>query len=113
MQSVTIWFGNEAKRVVGGDADSGTKSQTKGRKNKPGKQWNKRLVAVVVHSDRFNEIYQQQIQEYSGEGQANLRTYASSVTTLMAELTAEEVEECQELAEVWNKEPVPKKVQQK
>jgi hypothetical protein len=31
----------------------------------------------------------------------------------MAELTAEEVEECQELAEVWNKEPVPKKVQQK
>jgi hypothetical protein len=57
---------------------------------------------VVVHSDRFNEIYQQQIREYSREGQAKLRTYTSSITTLMAELTAEEVEECQELAEVWN-----------
>ena len=85
----------------------------KGHQNKPGKQWNKRLVAVVIHSKRFNEIYQQQIQEYTGEGQANLRTYASSITALMAEQSAEKVEECQELTELWNKEPVPKKVQQK
>lgn len=67
----------------------------------------------MIHSECFNEIYQQQIQEYTGEGQANLRTYASSVTALMAELSAEEVEECRELTELWNKEPVPKKVQQK
>jgi hypothetical protein len=84
----------------------------KGRKNKPRKQWNKRLVATELHSVRFNEIYQQQMQEYTGD-QANLRTYSSSVTTLMEELSKEEREECQELAEVWNKAPVPKKIQQK
>lgn len=52
------------------------------------------------------------MQEYTGD-QANLRTYSSSVTTLMEELSKEEREECQELAEVWNKAPVPKKIQQK
>lgn len=79
----------------------------------PGKQWNKRLVAAEIHSERFQKIYHQKMKEYTGEGQANLRTYSGAVTALLDELTEEELEECQELADLWNREAVPKAVQQK
>jgi hypothetical protein len=79
----------------------------------PGKQWNKRLVAAEIHSERFQKIYHQKMKEYTGEGQANLRTYSGAVTALLDELMEEELEECQELADLWNREAVPKAVQQK
>jgi len=58
VQSVGIWFANEAKKVVG-DPESTTQSLGKARINKPGKQWNKRLVAAELHAKRLSEIYQQ------------------------------------------------------
>jgi hypothetical protein len=113
LQSVGIWFGNEAKRVLGVAGEPITKAQTNGRKNKPGKKWNKRLVAPELHSERFHDIYREHIRDYAGDGQANLRTYASAVTMLMQELSEEELQDCQDTADLWNKEPVPKKIQQK
>lgn len=112
VQSVGIWFANEAKKVVG-DPESTTQSLGKARINKPGKQWNKRLVAAELHAKRLSEIYQQLIQEYTGDGQATLRTYSSALSTLIGELTMDDLAECQETAEMWNREPPPKEVQQK
>lgn len=86
---------------------------TKGRTDTPGKRWNKRLVAAEIHSERFQVIYSQKMKEYTGEGQAYLRTYSGAVTALLDELTEEELEECEELADLWNKEAVPKAIQQK
>ena len=75
--------------------------------------WNKRLVAAEVHSQRLNEIYQEKMRNYTGEGPANLRTYSSALSDLMKELSPEELADCQEIADSWNKEPAPKDVQQK
>jgi hypothetical protein len=113
LQSVGVWFGNEAKRVLGDVAEPVTRSHGNSRKNKPGKQWNKRLVAAELHGKRLDEIYQKHRQEYTGDGQANLRTYSSALSALMEELSEEEVAECQELAVSWNTEPAPKEVQRK
>ena len=113
LQSVGVWFGNEAKRVLGVAGEPVAKAHTNGRKDKPGKKWNKRLVARELHSERFHEIYRAHIQEYTGDGQANLRTFASALTMLMGELSEEELQECQDTADLWNKVPVPKKIQQK
>lgn len=109
-QSIRNWFLNEAKRIVG---ETGQQSEGRGRKNKPGKVWNKRLVAAELHKKRLATIYQNVMQEYTGNGIASLRTYATAVTKLMEELSDEELEECQEIAETWNKESPPKDIQQK
>ncbi len=113
LQSVATWFGNEAKRQVREPTEPTGKSMVKGRKKNPGKQWNKRLVAAHIHADRLNDIYQEMMREYSGEGQANLRTYSSAVSALIKELSEEELADCQETADSWNKEPAPKEIQQK
>jgi hypothetical protein len=65
VQSIGIWFANKAKEVVR-DPESTTQSLGKARINKPGIQWNKRLVAAELHAKWFSEIYQQLIQEYDG-----------------------------------------------
>ena len=72
LQSVGVWFGNEAKQVLGVAGEPVAKAHTNGQNDKPGKTWNKRLVAQELHSERFHEIYQAHIQEYTGDGQANL-----------------------------------------
>jgi hypothetical protein len=112
-QAVATWFGNEAKRVVGQGEQTAMKHEKKGRKTNPGKTWNKRLVAREIHRQRLNVIYQQKILEYDGDGQANLRTFSGALSELMKELSPEELADCEELAELWNKEPVPREVQQK
>jgi hypothetical protein len=112
-QCIATWFGNEARRVVGAEGDSANNSHTRGRTGNHAKQWNKRLVAAEIHSDRFNKIYRKKIQEYTGEGQANLRTYSISVTALLEELSDEELQECQGMADIWNKQAVPRTMQQK
>ena len=114
-QSIRTWFANEAKTAVGDTAQEATESEglPKAQKKKPGKVWNKRLVAAEVHKKRLGEIYQTGIQEYTGNGVASLRTYSAAVSTLMEELSAEELVECQEMADTWNKEPKPKDIQQK
>ena len=42
------------------------------QKNKPGKLWNKQLVAAEVHDKCFKEICQIHIQEYTRDGLAIL-----------------------------------------
>jgi hypothetical protein len=64
------------------------------RKNKPGKLWNKRLVAAEVHDKRLKEIRQIHVREYTGDGLASLQTYAGALTQLMGELSAEELVRC-------------------
>ena len=112
-QSITTWFGNEAKRVVGEGGQAATKPQKNGQKDNPGKRWNKRLVAGEIHRPRLNEIFREKMLEYAGDGQAHLRTYSAALSELMKELSPEELNDCEELAVLWNKEPVPKEVQQK
>jgi hypothetical protein len=112
-QRITTWFGNEAKRVAGEGGQAATKPDKNGRKNNPGKRWNKRLVAAEIHRPRLNEIHKEKMEEYAGDGQAHLRTYSTAVSELIKELSPEELADCEELAELWNKEPVPQDVQQK
>ena len=112
-QSITTWFGHEAKRVVGEGGQAATKPQKNGRKDNPGKRWNKRLVAGEIHRPRVQEIYREKVLEYAGDGQAQLRTYSAALSELIKELSPDELNDCEELAELWNKEPVPKEVQQK
>jgi hypothetical protein len=112
-QSITTWFGNEAKRVVREGGQAATKSQKNGRKDNSGKRWNKRLVAGEIYRPRVKEIYREKVLEYAGDGQAQLRTYSAALNELIKELSADELNDCEELAELWNKEPVPKEVQQK
>jgi hypothetical protein len=109
-QAIGTWFGNEA-RAVAGLATS--KSSGVGRKGISTKQWNYRTVAASLHSDRLKEIKDQLIAEYTGEGNAAMRTYATGVTTLMNQLSDEEVQQCREVAEEWNKKPPPPEVQRK
>ena len=113
LQSVGVWFGNEAKRILGVAGEPVAKAQTNSRKDKPRKKWNKRLVAKELYFERFHEIYRKHVQKYEGDGQANLRTVAFALTELTSELSEEELQECQDTADLWNKEPVPKKIQQK
>ena len=51
--------------------------------------------------------------EYTRDGLATLRTYASVLTALMEELSEEELAECQEMAVRWNMEPAPREIQRK
>lgn len=109
-----MWFGNESKRVVGNDSEEAINSRgNRSRKNKPGKLWNKRLVAAEVHDKRLKEIRQIHIREYTGDGLASLRTYAGALTELIGELSAEELVRCHQLADAWNKQPNPKDIQRK
>ena len=72
LQSVSTWFGNEAKRIVRNTSEPTRKSQGKAQKNKPGKLWNKRLVAAELHSKQLLKIHQRLTREYTREGQATL-----------------------------------------
>ena len=75
--------------------------------------WNRRLVAAELHGKRLNEIYRRLIREYTGDGLATLRTYAMAISALIEELSADELAECQEIADIWNRETPPKEIQQK
>jgi len=75
--------------------------------------WNRRLVAAELHGKRLNEIYRRLIWEYSGDGLATLWTYATALSALIEELSADELAECQEIADIWNRETPPKEIQQK
>ena len=107
------WFGNEAKSVVGEGGQAPTMPQKNGRKDNPGKRWNKRLDAAEIHCPQVKEIYREKVLEYAGDGQAQLWTYSAALSELIKELLPDELNDCEELAELWNKEPVPKEVQQK
>ena len=98
---------------MGQNAEDSAKSERKGHKNRPGKQWTKRSVAAERYEAQLDEIHKQYIDEYDGDGIASLRTYSAALTAVVEELTPDELEECQETADSWNKEPVPKAIQQK
>ena len=88
------WFGNEAKKVVGERGQAATKPEKNGQKDKPGKIWNKRLVAVQIHCPWLKEFYKEKMLEYAGDGQAHLHTYSAALSALMLELSPEELNDC-------------------
>lgn len=113
-QVIGNWFGNEAKAVTG-QANTKSSKSTKGVSNKniSKKHWNHRTVAAELHSNRLNEIKEQLVAQYTGDGIAAMRTYANAVTTLVNELSEEEVQQCREVAEEWNRKTPPAEIQRK
>jgi len=70
-------------------------------------------VAAELHQDRLEELQKQFIEEYEGDGNPAMRTYAVALTALWDELSEEDQTECKQTAERWNIAPLPSDIQQK
>ena len=99
--------------MVGQGAETSSKKSKISRSNKPGKHWTARLAAQKLFKDRFEVIHKRRAEEYDGEGIPHLRTFAHALTELLEDLSKDELERCQEMADKWNRETNPKEIQQK
>jgi hypothetical protein len=59
----------------------------------------------------LNKIKEQFVAQYTGDGIVVMRTYANTITTLVNELSEEEVQQCREVVEEWNRKTPPMEIQ--
>lgn len=105
-QVIHTWFGNEAPGYAKGDSGKKSKVDTHGHTTSV-RSWSGLSICGSIHLDRVSE---EQLR-LSGGGEKNIAHYKPALSTVWGTLSAEDKEECENLAKEWNTTQLPEDVQ--